>query len=98
MFGYYSYTPPFSWPKTWQDNFNQGMELIELARKKCPPPRSWDGKKKLPWPIVIYFKGKRYLDIVQYNLDTGEFWYKLKGKELSLNQRIAGNFLVQRLH
>jgi hypothetical protein len=70
----------------------------EFMRKKAPPPRNWDGKTKLPWPIDIYYKGERIgADIAAYDLDAG--WYKWT-TALDKNTVNTGpnGFLVQRRH
>lgn len=66
-----------------------------MAKKKCPPPRQWDGKKKLPWPVDIYYNGKRF-DVVMYNLDEKHF--AVKNQHGMISEVKGHDFLVQRRH
>ena len=82
---------PFSWPETVADEIARLERELELARKKGPPPRQWDGRKKLPWPVNIYYKGQRYENVEEYDLDNHTF--KANGIRY-----YSSPFLVQRLH
>ncbi len=64
-------------------------------RKKGPPPRAWDGYKKLPWPIAIYHEGRIYYDALGYDLDKG--YFDPTDGEARVTTDPDG-FLVQRLH
>lgn len=70
----------------------------EYMRKKGPPPRKWDGNKKLPWPIAIYYNGIRYDTITAYDLDAGTFSH-INAKQQEFANLVGPDaFLVQRLH
>lgn len=92
----YGYFSPYVAPiPTIEELIAKAEARIAELKKKCPPPRSWNGITKLPWRLNIFYLGQCFKDIIEYDLDQSRFTYcDSEGRAITITSRF---FTVQRL-